>query len=72
LELGILSSSSKTVSRELANYKSDLVGVQEVRWDNGSTEPADNYTIFYGNRNADQNSVTGSFIHKGIISLVKG
>jgi hypothetical protein len=43
----------KTVSRELAKYKLDLVGVQEVRWDKGGTEPADDYTCFYGNGNAD-------------------
>jgi hypothetical protein len=35
------SGSLKTVSRELAKYKLDLVGVQEVRWDKGGTEPAD-------------------------------
>jgi hypothetical protein len=28
-----------TVSRELAGYKLDLVGVQEVRWKGGGTEP---------------------------------
>jgi hypothetical protein len=26
-----------TVARELARYKFDLVGVQEVRWDKGGT-----------------------------------
>jgi hypothetical protein len=25
------------------------VGVQEVRWDGGGTEPAGKYTFFYGN-----------------------
>jgi hypothetical protein len=30
----------KTVSRELAEYKLDLVAVQEVTWDKGGTEPA--------------------------------
>jgi hypothetical protein len=29
-----------TVSRELLRYKLDLVGVQEVRWEGGGTEPA--------------------------------
>jgi hypothetical protein len=37
----------KTVSRELARYKLDLVGVQEVRWEGGGTEPAAEY-IFLG------------------------
>jgi hypothetical protein len=34
-----------TVSRELARYKLDLVGVQEVRWEGGGTEPAGEYTV---------------------------
>ena len=34
-----------TVVRELARYKLDLVGVQEVRWDKGSTARAGNYTF---------------------------
>jgi hypothetical protein len=29
-----------TVSRQLARYKLDLVGVLEVRWEGGGTEPA--------------------------------
>jgi hypothetical protein len=36
-----------TVSRELSKYKLDLVGVQEVRWEGGGTEPAGEYTFFY-------------------------
>jgi exonuclease III len=32
-----------TVSKELSNYTLDLVGVQEVRWEGGGTEPE--YTI---------------------------
>jgi hypothetical protein len=36
-----------TVSRELARYKLDLVGVQEVRWEGSGTEPAS----FYGKGN---------------------
>ena len=31
------SGSLKTAARELATYKLDLVGVQEVRWDKGVT-----------------------------------
>jgi hypothetical protein len=27
-------------------HNSDLVGVQEVRWDGGGTEPAGEYTFF--------------------------
>ena len=34
--------------RELARYKLDLVGVQEVRWDKGSTVKAGDYNFFCG------------------------
>ena len=34
-------------TRELAKYKLGLVGVQEVRWDNGGTVRAGDYN-FYG------------------------
>jgi exonuclease III len=32
-----------TVGKEISEYKSDLIGVQEVRWDRGGTEPAGEY-----------------------------
>jgi exonuclease III len=41
------SGSLKMVARELGKYKLDLVGVQEVRWDNGGPERAEDYTFFY-------------------------
>jgi exonuclease III len=65
------SGSLKTVSGELAKCKLDLVGVQEVRWDKGGTEPAGDYTFFYGNGNADHHLGTAFFVHKTIISAVK-
>jgi exonuclease III len=34
--------SLRTVAEEISKYKSDLVGVQEVRWDGGGTEPGVN------------------------------
>jgi hypothetical protein len=42
-----------TFAREISKYKLDLVGVKEVRWDRGGTEPAGEYTFFYrkGNEN---------------------
>jgi exonuclease III len=40
--------SLRTVVRKISKYKLDLVGVQEVRWDRGGTEPAGEYTFFYG------------------------
>jgi len=43
----------ETAASELEKYNLHLVAVQEVRWDNGGSQPADNYTFFYGNGNAD-------------------
>jgi hypothetical protein len=37
--------SLKTVSRKLARCELDLVGVQEVIWEGGGTEPAGEYTF---------------------------
>jgi hypothetical protein len=45
--------------------------VQDVRWDNDSSEPPDKYKFFYKNRNSNCHLGTGFFIHKGIISAVK-
>jgi hypothetical protein len=47
------------------------MGVKEVRWDKGGTELAGDYTLFYGNGNADHHLGTGFFVHKRIISAVK-
>jgi hypothetical protein len=40
-----------TVEKEISEYKTDLVGVQEIRWDRGGTEQAGKYTFFYRNGN---------------------
>jgi hypothetical protein len=59
-----------TVLRALAKCKSHLVSVQEVRWGNAATEPADSYTFLFGNGNADHHLGTCFFIDKEITSAV--
>jgi exonuclease III len=63
--------SLKTVARELGKYKVDLVAVQEVRWEKGGTERAEDYTFFYGQENGDHQLGTGLFVHKRILSAVR-
>jgi hypothetical protein len=47
------------------------VGVQKVRWKGGGTEPAGEYTFFYGKENENHELGIGFFVHKRIISAVK-
>jgi hypothetical protein len=63
--------SLRTMAEEISKYTLDLVGVQEVRWGRGDTEPAGKYTFFYGRGNENQELDTGFFAHKRIISAVK-
>jgi hypothetical protein len=46
------------------------VGVQEVRWEGGGTEPAGKYTFVYGKGNENHELGTG-FFHKRIILAIK-
>jgi len=45
-----------------------LQNVTQGRWIEGRSQPADNYTFFHGNRNANHHLGTGFFIHEGIIT----
>jgi exonuclease III len=63
--------SLRTVLRELGKYKLDLVGIQEIRWEKGGTEQAEDYTFFYGQGNGDHRLGTGFFMHKRIVSAVR-
>jgi exonuclease III len=63
--------SLKRVAVELGKYKLDFVGVQEIRWEKGGTERAEDYTFFYGQGNGDHQSGSGFFVHKRIVSVVR-
>jgi hypothetical protein len=63
--------SLRTVAEEVSKYKLDLVKVQELRWDRGGTEPAGQYTFFYGKGNQNNELGTGFFVNKKTISAVK-
>jgi exonuclease III len=62
--------SLRTVVRELGKCKLDLMGIQEVRWDKGGTEEAEDYTFFYGWGNGDHQLGTRFFVHQRVISAV--
>jgi exonuclease III len=63
--------SLKAAAREAARYKSDLVCVQEVRWDKGGTVRAGDYNFFCGIVNDNDQLGTGYFVHHRTVSAVK-
>jgi hypothetical protein len=40
-------------ANEISKYKLDLMGVQEVRWNRGGTEPAGEYIFLYEKGNGN-------------------
>jgi len=58
-------------ARELARYKLDLVGVQEVRCNREGTVRAGGYNFFYGKGNENHQLGTGFFVHHRTVSAVK-
>jgi exonuclease III len=60
-----------TVVWELASYRLDLVGVQEVRYDKGDTATAGYYTFLYGKGSENHKLGTESFVHQRIVPAVK-
>jgi hypothetical protein len=60
-----------TNAREISKYRLDLVGVQEVRWGRGNSEPTGEYTFFYGKEKENHELSAGFFVHKTVISAVK-
>jgi hypothetical protein len=51
----------KTVASKLVKYKLDLVAVQGVKWVEGGSQPADDYTFWNCNGSANHHLGTGFF-----------
>jgi hypothetical protein len=58
-------------ARELARYKLDLVGVQEVRWDKEDTIRVGGFNFFLWKRKRKHQLRRGCFVHQRIISAIK-
>jgi hypothetical protein len=59
-------------AKETARYKLHLVGVQEVRWEGGGTEPAGEYTFLYGKGNENHELGTGFLCIRESCQQLKG
>jgi exonuclease III len=63
--------SLETVASELAKHNLNLVAVQEVRWVEDGSQPAEDYTFFHRDLNVNNHLGKDPFIHKEIISAVE-
>jgi hypothetical protein len=59
--------SLNTVESELAKYNLHLVSVKVIRGDEGSSQPAYDCILVYGDGNVNHHLQTGFSVHKGII-----
>jgi hypothetical protein len=59
------------VARELAKYKLDLVGVQEVRRDKEGTVRAGEFSFLYGKGQESHQLETGFLVRQRIVSAIK-
>jgi len=66
-----MTGSLTAVALELARYKLDLVGMQEVRWDKEGTVRARDFHFFYEKGNENHQLGKGFFINHRIVSAVK-
>jgi len=71
LERPYRAGSLKAAAREVAMYKLDVVGVQEVRWEKEGTVRAGDYDFFYRKGNENHQLGTVFFVHRRIVSAVK-
>jgi hypothetical protein len=60
----------KTVTKGLAGYKLDLMGLWEVRWGRVALNQQVSIHFFYGSGNENQELGTRPFVHNRIISAV--
>jgi exonuclease III len=60
--------SHTAAARDLARYKLDLVGVQEVRWDRGGTVRMGFIIFFYGEGNKNHQLGKGFFVHHRMVN----